>query len=406
MRNAKRTVGVLAGCVLLLGARGVSAQDWPQWRGPNRDNKVTGFTAPTAWPKALTQKWTAKVGDGVSSPVLVGNKVYVFGRQGNEEVTTCMDADSGNIVWQDKYRAKAVTNAARGYPGPRSTPAVADGKVCTLGVAGVVSCLDAESGKIVWRKDTESWPDFYTSSSPLIADGKCVVFVGGLTAFDLATGQQLWQWTGGNTPYGSPVLAVIDGIKQVVTPTSGAIVGVGLADGKLLWQFKFKSGGYSGSYGTPIIDGQTVIYVSPGGRKAPGSTMAFKVQKKGDAFTATEVWKTKQLAYQYNTPVLKDGLLFGMSPSKTFFCADAKTGKVLWTDTTPRGEAGAVLNAGSVLLALTGNSELVAFEPSDKGYMEVARYRVSTTSGLPYPIISGNRVFVKGPTSLTLWTIQ
>jgi outer membrane protein assembly factor BamB len=148
-----------------------------------------------------------------------------------------------------------------------------------------------------------------------------------------------------------------------------------------------------------------VIYCAPGGRKGPGSMMAFKVEKKGEAFTTTELWKTKGIAYQYNTPVLRDGLLFGLSSGKKFFCADAKTGEVLWTDATVRGEAGAVLDAGSVLLALTGDSNLVAFEPSAKGYREVARYRVSVTSGLPYPIVAGNRVFVKGRDTLTLWTI-
>jgi hypothetical protein len=86
MNIAYRTTGVVVGCVLLFGAGATRAQDWPQWRGPNRDSKVTGFTAPKTWPKALTQKWTVGVGDGVSSPVLVGDRVYVFGRQGNDEV--------------------------------------------------------------------------------------------------------------------------------------------------------------------------------------------------------------------------------------------------------------------------------------------------------------------------------
>jgi outer membrane protein assembly factor BamB len=397
--------GVLVGCALLLGACGASAQDWPQWRGPNRDNKVAGFTAPKAWPKELTEKWHAKVGDGVSSPVLVGDKLYVFGRQGNEEVTFCLDAGSGKILWQDRYKAEAVTGAARKFSGTRSTPAVAERKVCTLGVAGVVSCLDADTGKVVWRKDTGDWPKFYTSSSPVIADGKCIVYVGALTAFDLTTGESKWRWNGGETPYGSPVLMTVDGIQQVVTPTSSSVAGVSLADGKLLWQFKFQGSGYSSSYGTPIIDGQTVIYCAPGGRRGPGSMMAFKVEKKGDTFTTTELWKEKGIAYQYNTPVLHDGLLFGLSSGKKFFCADAKTGKVLWTDSTPRGEAGAILDAGAVLLALTGDSKLVVFEPSAKGYQEVASYPVSTTSGLPYPIISGNRVYVKGRDTLTLWTM-
>jgi outer membrane protein assembly factor BamB len=402
--------------MLLLSASDVSAQDWPQWRGPNRDGKVTGFTAPTAWPKALTQKWTVTVGEGDSSPVLVGDKVYVFSRQGGDEVTSCLDAASGKILWQDKYAATAVTGPAAGFgkvkhTGPRSTPAVGEGKACTLGVAGVVSCLDADSGKVVWRKNTESKPKFYTSSSPLIVDGMCVVYVGALTAYDLATGAEKWKWTGGGAPYGSPVVMTADGTKQIVTPASrsdsdNSIVGVGLADGKLLWEVKLPGRGYTINYGTPIIDGQTVIYVAPGGRGGPGSTMAFKVQKKGDAFAITDLWKTKQLAYQYNTPVLKDGLLFGLSSGKNFFCADAKNGKVLWTDTTTHGEGGAVLAAGPVILALTGDAHLVAFRPSAKGYMEVANYQVSGTTGLPYPIISGNRVFVKGPSSLTLWTLQ
>jgi outer membrane protein assembly factor BamB len=412
MRNAKRTVGWMASCaLLLLSAGGVCAQDWPQWRGPNRDSKVTGFTAPKAWPKALTQKWTVTVGDGDSSPVLVGNKVYVFSRQGGDEVISCLDAASGKILWQDKYAAVAVTGAAAGFgkvkhTGPRSTPAVAEGKICTLGVGGVVSCVDANTGKVVWRKETGSKPQFFTSSSPLIADGLCVVYLGALTAYDLATGTEKWKWGGGETPYGSPVLMTADGVKQVVTPTPSSVAGVGLADGKLLWQFKFKPSRYFGSYSTPIIDGQTVIYIATGNKGSSGSTMAYKVAKKGDAFAVTEVWKTQQLAYQYNTPVLKDGLLFGLSSGKKFFCADARTGKVLWTDKTTRGEAGGVLDAGPVILALTGDSHLVAFQPSDKGYMEVANYEVSATTGLPYPVVAGNRVFVKGPNALTLWTID
>src|SRR5437868_1123262 len=257
MNNANRTAGVMASCVLLLSAGGVSAQDWPQWRGPNRDNKVTGFTAPTAWPKALTQKWTAKVGEGDSSPVLVGDKVYVFSRQGGEEVTSCLDAASGKILWHDKYAAAAVTGAAAGFgkvkhTGPRSTPAVADGKVCTLGVAGVVSCLDADSGKVVWRQDTKARPFFYTSSSPMIVDGKCIIYVAALTAYDLAGGDVKWEWKGGGTPYGSPVLMTVDGTKQVVTPTVGALAGVRLDDGKLLWEVKVGPGGkdYQSNFST------------------------------------------------------------------------------------------------------------------------------------------------------------
>jgi outer membrane protein assembly factor BamB len=407
MTNPNLTRAVLLGCVLLLGANCAWAQDWPQWRGPNRDNKVTGFTEPKTWPKELTQKWKVPVGLGESSPVLVGEKLYVFGRQGGDEVTLCLDAGSGKELWRDKYEAVAVKGAAKGHPGPRSTPAVAEGKVCTLGVGGVVSCLDAASGKVLWRKDTKEKPQFYTSSSPLIVDGKCIVYVGVLTAYDLANGDVKWTLPGFETPYGSPVLMTVDGMKQIVTPTAGALVGTSLA-GKLLWQVKVP-GKYDNNMGTPVIDGQTVYFTGP-----TNGAIAIKIEKKGDGFAAEELYKKGAAAHKYSTPVLKDGLLYGLAgagKTSAFYCMDAKTGDKLWTDKTPRGECGHILEAGSVLLAVTSDTQLVVFQPSNKQYQEVASYKVADKGGAegPWscPIISGNRIFVKDKGgSLTLWTID
>jgi outer membrane protein assembly factor BamB len=274
--------------------------DWPQWRGPNRDNKVTGFVVPKQWPKAPTQKWKIPVGGSESSPVLVGDKLYVFARQGGNEVTLCLDAATGKEIWKDSYSADAVTGQAKKHSGTRSTPAVGEGKVCTLGVAGVVSCLDAATGKVFWRKDTKSRPQFYTSSSPMIVDGKCIVFVGALTAYDLATGEAKWEWNGAGTPYGSPVLMTVEGTKQVVTPSAGMLVGVNLADGKLLWSVKIGGGAfdYVSNCSTPVIDGQTVIYSAAS--KKGGNMMALKIEKKGDAFGATELWKKGMAAHHYH----------------------------------------------------------------------------------------------------------
>jgi len=382
--------------------------DWPQWRGPNRDAKVTGFTVPATWPKALVKKWNVTVGEAVASPVLVGDRVFVFTRQDGDEVVTCLNAETGKEEWKSKYAADPVKGVAGGFKGsesfkgPRSTPAVGEGKVCTLGVSGVASCLDASNGKVVWRKNTKSRPQFYTSSSPLVVDGKCIAHVGSpgdgrLIAYDLTSGEEKWKCPGDGPSYASPVVATLGGTRQVVVLTEGNLVGVGLADGKRLWQVAFSGGRYH--TGTPIIDGDTVICMGT----------AFQVTKKGDAFTATQTWKGQAPA-TYNTPVLKDGLLYGLSGSgrgrTNLFCQDAKTGKVLWTDKTMRGECGEVLDAGSVLLALSSNSELLAFKPSKAGYEELARYKVADTPTWAYPIVDGNRVFVKDRNSVTLWVIE
>ncbi|HEX41429.1 MAG TPA: hypothetical protein ENN81_05140, partial [Phycisphaerales bacterium] len=164
---------------VLLVSTGV-ARDWPQWRGADRDGKAVDFKAPASWPEQLQQAWRTTVGSGDSTPALVGDRLYVFTRQGDEETTLCLNAATGEIVWTDKYAAKAVTGAAGRHPGPRSSPAVAEGKVVTLGVGGVVSCLDAADGKMVWRKDPfeGAVPRFFTSMSPIVVDGMAIVHAG------------------------------------------------------------------------------------------------------------------------------------------------------------------------------------------------------------------------------------
>ncbi|MCX5676547.1 MAG: PQQ-binding-like beta-propeller repeat protein, partial [Planctomycetota bacterium] len=409
MRNANRWIVAIAVGVILAGATCALAQDWPQWRGANRDGKVTGFTAPQAWPKELAQKWKTTVGSGDSTPALVGDKLYVFARQGDEEVTLCLSAADGKEVWKDKYAAQAVTGPAARHPGPRSSPAVADGKVVTLGAGGVVSCLDAATGKVVWRKDEfpKVVPKFFTGMSPIIVDGMVVAHLGGqgngaVVAFDLATGDAKWKWAGEAPMYASPVVLTADGVKQIVTLSEKSVVGLGAADGKLLWQIPFVPQGMAYNAATPIIDGQTVIFTGSG-----RGTKAVKIEKAGDAFAAKELWSNDQVAPQFNSPVLKDGLLFGLTDKGNLFCLNAKTGQTAWTDATKRGGAFAsVLDAGSVLLALPSNSELIVFKPGDKQYDEVARIKVAESATYAHPLVAGNRIFVRDLDTVALLTIQ
>jgi len=399
----------MVGCVILFGAGCVLAQDWPQWRGPNRDDKVTGFTAPATWPKELTQKWKVTVGTGDATPALVGDKLYVFTRQGEEEVTTCLNAADGKQVWQDKYAAQPVSGPAAKHPGPRGSPAVADGKVITEGVAGVLSCLDAASGKLIWRKDPfpKAVPRFFAASSPIIVDGMAIAHLGGpgngaIVAFDLASGDQKWQWTAEGPDYGSPALMTVDGTKAIVTLSEKSFVGVSAADGKLLWQLPFAPTGMAYNAATPIIDGQTVIYMGKG-----RGTRAVKIEKQGDTFAAKELWNNPDLATQFNTPVLKDGLLFGLSDRGSLFCIDAKTGKTAWLDTTQRDRSGfgPTVDVGQYLMAMPSNAELIVYKPSATQYEEVAKIKAADTPTYAHPVIAGNRIFVKDQETVAMLTL-
>jgi outer membrane protein assembly factor BamB len=416
---------------LALAVNSVSAQDWPQWRGPARDGKSPGFDEPKTWPKELKQNWKVTVGEGVATPALVGDKLYVFARTEGAETTSCLEAATGKELWKDKYDSPGASGPSSGFSGPRASPTVAEGKVVTLGVRGVLSCLNSADGKVIWRKDDfkNATPKFYTSSSPLIANGLCIAELGGgdkpggVIAYDLASGTEKWKWNGDSPAYGSPVLMTVDGTKLVVALTDTKIVALSAADGKQVWETPFAVQGRGYNAASPIVDGQTLIYAGSG-----RGVTAVKLEKKGDSIAASELWKNADNSVMFNTPVLKNGLLFGLSAGNDFFCINAKNGKTAWTAPSThaaanaasesgaggggrrggmgRGGFGTIVDAGPVLLGLTPASELIAFQPTDKAYTEVARIKVADTPTYASPVPSGNRLFVKDQDSVTLWAVQ
>ena len=408
MKNNHQTMTVAAGA-LALSACCVLAQDWPQWRGANRDAKASGFTCPKTWPKELTRKWSVNVGLGDSTPALVGNKLYVFARQDPDEVIRCLDTADGKELWQEKYEAAKVAGpSAPQHSGPRSSPAVAEGKVVTLGVAGALTCVDAARGKLLWRKDDFSgaWPKFYTSSSPIITDGLCVAQLGGesdggIAAYDLNSGNQKWKWTGEGTAYASPMILAVSGTRMLVALTPKKIVGVGLTDGKPLWEAPFLSQGRAYNAATPIVDGQTVIVAGVG-----RGTRAVKIEKTAEGFAAKELWSNPDNAVQFNTPVLKGPQLYGISQNGALFCLEARSGKALWSTTLGGRGFGSVVDAGPVLMSLTPQGELAVFEPSDKEYKKLNGYKVADSDTYAYPVVGPKGLFVKDQNAVSLWTVD
>jgi len=329
MSNSAKGLWVF--CIAAFVAGPAAAQDWSQWRGDNRDAKVAAFSAPATWPKELTKKWEVSIGDGVATPALVGDRLYTFTRQDGNEIARCLDAATGEEIWKDSYASEASTGGAAAFPGPRCSPTVVDGKVVTLGVRGILSCLDAATGKMVWRKDDfkGKWPQFFTSSSPIVVDGLCIAELGGpgdggIVAYDLASGEERWRWSEESPSNGSPVLMTFGETKVVIAPTEKSLVGVGAADGKLLWKIQYTQD--RGTTATPIVDGQTVLLAGPG-----SGMSAIALTKEGDELKEEQLWTNTDNSVRFNTPALKDGLIFGLSNSNNLFCIKTDTHETAWS---------------------------------------------------------------------------
>ena len=425
-----------------------SAQDWPQWQGPERNGKAAGFKAPKSWPKELTAKWKTTVGEGDATPALVGDKLFIFSRQEGGEIIRCLDAKTGSEIWKDKYDVLPATGGAASHSGPRANPAVVEGKVVTFGLRGTLSCYDASSGKLLWRKEDFKgvWPQFFTAASPVIVDGRCIAQLGGgnnggVIAYDLNTGEEKWRWTGGGPTYASPAVATIAGTRIFIAQTDQKIVGLDFKDGKALFEITPPTPGRGNICSSPIVNGDNLIYC-PAGR---GAT-AVKIEKNGDTFSTKEIWQNADNSVQYNTPVLNHGALFGLTGNNELFCIKSD-GKTAWTaplagaPAAPPGPApaaitnaldgaaappagggrrggggrgggggnrgyGHIVNAETVMLALTPSSELVAFEATDKAYAELGRVKVGSSAIYAFPVVSGNRLFIKDQSDVMLYTLE
>ena len=392
--------------VLILNPIQTYSQDWPQWRGINRDSKVTGFKAPASWPAELKQEWKVTVGTGDATPVLVGNRMYLNTRQGDQEVVLCIDAATGKELWKNQYPSTPVTGPAGSHPGPRSTPAVANGKVVTFGASAILSCIDAATGKLLWRREnpTNAVPQFFTGMSPLIVDNMCIAHVGTkdngeILVLDLNTGKEIWKWAGDGPAYASPSIMMFEGKKHLIVQTEKNLIGFNLADGKLLWQIATPVQQRYYNCVSPYIDGQ-IIYLT-----GQGSGMkAIKVEKSGSDYVTKDIWSNPAVGAKWNTPVLKDGFLYGFTDQKRIYCINAATGQSAWTDDAVHNDFATIVDCGSVIIGLPSTANLIVFKPVSTSYTEVKKYKVSETAIYSYPVVAGNKIYIKDAETLMIYS--
>jgi outer membrane protein assembly factor BamB len=394
---------------LLTNVRAQQNQDWPQWRGAARDG-AAAFGAPAAWPENLTQRWKVTVGLGYATPLLVGDRLYLFSRQGGNEVMTAIEPATGKTIWQTGYPTSFMMQsaAARHEMGPKSTPVFSNGRLYSIGMTGIVTAFDAASGKQLWQKPGTNPVPMYTTHafSPIVDRGLVIFHVGGhnqgaLTAYDVNTGDVKWSWAGDGPGYGSPVVADIGGTRQVITITQAKVVGVDAATGALLWERPFVSPNFTNSM-TPILYGQTVIVSGNG-----GPTVAFTPAKQGTQWTTTNVWENADVPMRMSNGVIVGDMLFSLSNRNMgqYFSVDAKSGKTLWTSEARQAGNAAIVKAGTIVFSLEDDGELVVFR-SGAMFEPLKRYKVAESETWTQPTISGNRFFVKDVSTLTLWTLN
>lgn len=407
------TRGSAAG-LLCLCASLAAAQDWPQWRGPNRDGVAAGFEAPAAWPRALRRVWQVSAGSGHSSPIVAAGRVYLFLREGDEEVLVARDLASGREIWHQGYPVPYSMNlAATAHgKGPKSTPVVSGGRVYTLGISGILSCFDSAGGRLVWRKEFSkefraTSPDYGAAASPAVDAGLLLAPVGGrddgaFTAFDADTGAVRWTTRGDGPAYASPVVATLAGTRQVVTQTQSHVVGIAAASGERLWEIPFATP-YDQNAVTPVVDGDLVIYSG-----LEKGVDAVRIARAGGGFAAQPAWHNSDVSSYLASPVSAGGRLYGFSHRNKgqFFALDPRNGRTLWLSQGRQGESATAAAAGEQVLFLTTEGRLYVVRADAASFAPVASYTVAESPIWAQPALAGRALVVKDALSLALWRLE
>ncbi len=390
------------------------AADWLTWRGPNRDGRVHDFKLPAAWPDKPTQVWQSDVGTGHASPLVQGDHVFLLSREGDNEVVRCVKLSDGAEVWSKNYPApyKVHPAATAHGKGPRSTPALADGQLFTLGINSVMTAWDAKTGKQLWQRDfserfKHTSPLYGTSTSPLINDDVCIAYVGGdddgaLIAFDRKTGETRWEYTDDGPSYASPVITTIGGTRQLITQSRKYVLGLSASTGKLLWQEAYRTRFDQNSV-TPLVIGDRVII----GGFRQGIT-CYRIRGRGRRFSVSRAWHTDDASMYMSSPVVSRGQIYGHSQNRKgqLFCIDVGSGNVRWLGDGRLADNAALLIVGETIVTVTTDSELIVFKADAAKYSEVARYEIADDEVWAHPALTDRGILIKDEQTLALWSLE
>ncbi|MEN6498523.1 MAG: PQQ-binding-like beta-propeller repeat protein [Thermoguttaceae bacterium] len=383
-----------------------ASEEWPQFHGPRRDNRSTETGLLQRWPEGgPTLLWQASgLGEGWATVAISGGKIYTAGNIDADTVITAMDL-TGKRLWQ----AKNGPAYDRQFPGARSTPTVAAGKLYHLNGDGDVICLDAPTGRRLWQlsmaKEFQGRNPQWGLAESLLVDGPRVICCPGgpevgMVALDKDTGKTVWTCTGiGDKPaYASPILVEYGGLRQIVTMTAASVVGVAADTGKLLWKYDHPAS-YDVNVSTLISQDGQLAFCGTWGR----GTTKLKLHVAGDRCTVERLWHTKELDNEHGGVVLVDGYLYGLADgnhrNRHWACLAWDTGETQYATKGLEGPRSATLTYAEGMLYLVNERGTVALLPArPDGFELVSQFKLPKQGDGPtwaHPVVCGGRLYIR-----------
>lgn len=401
-------------CFLAAAGGGAFAQDWPQLLGPTRNLTYTGPFAAAPGKAAFQNLWKKPVGEGFSAAIVAGGRLLVFHRQNNKEILDALDPATGATQWSFSYPT-GYRDDFGFSEGPRATPTAdaAAGLVFTYGAEGTLSAVKLETGAKVWQLDARQAfgirKEFFgTGCSPLIEGDRLLMNIGGVSqgagiiALDKRTGKTLWKALTHEAGYSSPIAATIGGARHALFFTREGLVDADPATGRIRFEQRWRARmAASVNAAVPVVVGDEVFVSSS---YATGAAL-WKIA--GDS--AKLVWSgDESMSNHYSTSVYHDGHLYGFhgrqEEGQELRAIEWKTGKVKWS--VPGLKAGTVTLAGSHLLVLRENGELLIAPASPKEFKPVKKVQVAEGVVRAYPALAGGRLYVRTDSMLSAWRID